>query len=545
METALSIQQQTKDLIDRLKSTTSVNGLGNSGNEYVVIVQIFLYKFLNDKFVYSAKKAQPELVEGGKDIYDSLKDLSDDDYEFLCSLLEDTVILKKEQLIPFVSARRNDDNFAKILDSTMEGIANENSKVFYIVNEDESRVPIIKPISDLVSGGAPKKNAFCKSLIDDISSFSFDSIFDAGYDFFSTIFEYLLKDYNSNGGGTYAEYYTPHSVANIMARLLVDEDKDYRSMKIYDPAAGTGTLLIALAHAIGENKCAVFTQDISEKSSTMMMLNLILNGMSDSLSHVIKGNTMTHPYHKDENGNLKKFDFVVSNPPFKLDFSDYQNQLKTADPYKRFFAGVPNIPNKKKDSMEIYLCFFQHVIASIKDGGRGAIVVPTGFLTAQSGIPLKIRKYLVDNKFLKGVISMPSNIFANTGTNVSVVLMDKAGVNNPVFIDARKLGDETKEGKNKKTVLKTADVDKIVSTFHDAKAVDEFSVLPSIDDIKSKNYSFSAGQYFEVKIEHVDITEDEFYQKIKEYTETLDSLFAESKELEVNIKSVLENLKYE
>lgn len=545
MENALSIQQQTKDLIDRLKSTTSVNGLGNSGNEYVVIVQIFLYKFLNDKFVYSAKKAQPELVEGGKDIYDSLKELSDDDYDFLCSLMEDTVILKKEQLIPFVSARRNDDNFAKILDSTMEGIANENSDVFYIVNEDESRVPIIKPISDLVSGGAPKKNAFCKSLIDDISAFSFESIFDAGYDFFSTIFEYLLKDYNSNGGGTYAEYYTPHSVANIMARLLVDEDKDYRSMKIYDPAAGTGTLLIALAHAIGENKCAVFTQDISEKSSTMMMLNLILNGMSDSLSHVIKGNTMTHPFHKDENGNLRKFDFVVSNPPFKLDFSDYQNQLKTADPYKRFFAGVPNIPNKKKESMEIYLCFFQHVIASIKDGGRGAIVVPTGFLTAQAGIPLKIRKYLVDNKYLKGVISMPSNIFANTGTNVSVVLMDKAGVNNPVFIDASKLGDETKEGKNKKTVLKTADVDKIVSTFHDAKAVDEFSVLPSIDDIKSKNYSFSAGQYFEVKIEHVDITEDEFYQKIKEYTETLDSLFAESKELEVNIKSVLENLKYE
>lgn len=545
METALSIQQQTKDLIDRLKSTTSVNGLGNSGNEYVVIVQIFLYKFLNDKFVYSAKKVQPELVEGGKDIYDSLKELSDDDYEFLCSLLEDTVILKKEQLIPFVSARRNDDNFAKILDSTMEGIANENSDVFFIVNEDESRVPIIKPISDLVSGGAPKKNAFCKSLIDGISAFSFESIFDAGYDFFSTIFEYLLKDYNSNGGGTYAEYYTPHSVANIMARLLVDEDKDYRSMKIYDPAAGTGTLLIALAHAIGENKCAVFTQDISEKSSTMMMLNLILNGMSDSLSHVIKGNTMTHPFHKDENGNLRKFDFVVSNPPFKLDFSDYQNQLKTADPYKRFFAGVPNIPNKKKESMEIYLCFFQHVIASIKDGGRGAIVVPTGFLKAKAGIPLKIRKFLVDNKYLKGVISMPSNIFANTSTNVSVVLMDKAGVNNPVFIDASRLGDETKEGKNKKIVLKTEDVDKIVSTFHEAKAVDEFSVLPSIDDIKSKNYSFLAGQYFEVKIKHVDITEEEFNQKIKEFTETLDSLFTAGKDLESNIKSVLENLKYE
>lgn len=545
MEETLSIQQQTKDLIDRLKSTTSVNGLGNSGNEYVVIVQIFLYKFLNDKFIYSAKKEMPELVEDGKDIYDSLSAMSDDEYEELCDLMEDTVILNREHLIPFVSQRRNDDNFAKILDSTMEGIASLNQEVFYIVNEDDSRVPIIHPISDLISGGATKKNAFCKSLIDDISSFSFETIFDAGYDFFSTIFEYLLKDYNANGGGTYAEYYTPHSVANIMARLLVDDGKDYRSMKIYDPAAGTGTLLIALAHAIGERKCAVYTQDISEKSSTMLMLNLILNGMAESLTHVIKGNTMTHPFHKDENGKLKQFDFVVSNPPFKLDFSDYQNQLKTNDPFKRFFAGVPNIPDKKKESMEIYLCFFQHVIASIRDAGRGAIVVPTGFLTDKTGIPLKIRQFLVDNKFLKGVISMPSNIFANTGTNVSVVFMDKAGVNNPIFIDASKLGDEIKNGKNKKTVLKNADIEKIVSTFHDTKAVDEFSVLPSMDDIKSKNYSFSAGQYFEVKIEHIDITEEEFNQKIKQYTETLDTLFAEEKELEINIKTALRSLKYE
>ena len=545
MEETLSIQQQTKDLIDRLKSTTSVNGLGNSGNEYVVIVQIFLYKFLNDKFIYSAKKEMPELVENGKDIYESLKAMSDDEFEELCDLLEDTVILKREHLIPFVSQRRNDENFAKIMDSTMEGIAAENDDVFFIVNEDNSRVPIIKPISDLISGGPTKKNDFCKSLIDDISTFSFETVFDAGYDFFSTIFEYLLKDYNSNGGGTYAEYYTPHSVANIMARLLVDEGKDYRSMKIYDPAAGTGTLLIALAHAIGEKKCSVYTQDISEKSSTMMMLNLILNGMAESLTHVIKGNTMTHPFHKDDNGKLKQFDFVVSNPPFKLDFSDYQNTLKTADPFKRFFAGVPNIPNKKKESMEIYLCFFQHVIASIKDAGRGAIVVPTGFLTAQSGIPLKIRQYLVDNKFLKGVVSMPSNIFANTGTNVSVVFMDKAGVDKPVFIDASKLGEENKDGKNKKTVLKDDDVEKIVSTFHDSTLVDEFSVTPSIDDIKAKNYSFSAGQYFEVKIEHIDITEEEFNQKIKEYTQTLDSLFAEGKDLENSIKASLGSLHYE
>lgn len=545
MVETLSIQQQTKELIDRLKSTTTQYGLGNSGNEYVVVVQIFLYKFLNDKFVYSAKQEMPELIENGKDFYESIQALTADEFEELSDLLGDTVLLAKEHLLPFVSQKRNDDNFAKILDSTFEGIANLNQDVFFIVNEDNSRVPIIKPISDLVSGGVSKKNAFCRSLIDDISAFSFESVFDAGYDFFSTIFEYLLKDYNSNGGGTYAEYYTPHSVANIMARLLVDDNKDYRSMKIYDPAAGTGTLLIALAHAIGEKKCAVFTQDISEKSSTMLMLNLILNGMVESLTHVIKGDTMQHPFHKDENGNLRQFDFVVSNPPFKLDFSDYQNTLKTADPFKRFFAGVPNIPKKDKKKMEIYLCFFQHVLASIKDAGRGAIVVPTGFLTAQSGIPLKIRQYLVDNKFLKGVVSMPSNIFANTGTNVSVVFIDKASVNNPIFIDASKLGTEVKDGKNKRTNLSSEDVEKIISSFHSAQEIDDFSVTPSFEDIKTKNYSFSAGQYFEVKVEYIDITEEEFKQKIKEYTETLNSLFEENKKLENSIKNALGALKYE
>lgn len=544
MEKTLEIQQQTKDLIDRLKTTTSVNGLGNSGSEYIVIVQMFLYKFLNDKFIYAAKNERPDLVADGKDIYDSLAEMSEDEYDELCDLMSDSVILKKEHLLKKMVERQNDANFAKILDSTMEGIADCNRDVFYIVNEDDTRVPIIKPISDFISGGATKKNAFCKALIGNISSFSFESVFDAGYDFFSTIFEHLLKDYNSNGGGTYAEYYTPHSVANIMAHLLVDKNADLKSVTCYDPAAGTGTLIIALAHAIGENKCSVFTQDISEKSSTMLMLNLILNNMMHSLTHVIKGNTMTHPFHKDENEKLKKFDFVVSNPPFKLDFSDYQNQLKTADPYKRFFAGVPNIKDKKKDAMEIYLCFFQHVLASIKDAGKGAIVVPTGFLTAGS-IALKIRKYLVDNKFLKGVVSMPSNIFANTGTNVSVVFIDKAGIETPVFIDASKLGVESKEGKNKKTVLESKDIEQIVSTFHEAKLVDDFSVTPSFEEIKEKNYSFSAGQYFNVKIEYVDITQEEFDKKMQDYQETLRKYFEEGTQLQEEIMSQLKKVKYE
>lgn len=541
MKNIEEIKNQTYALIDDLKKTTTENGLAGSGNEYVVIVEIFLYKFLNDKFIYEAKKENPGLANA-EDFFAAIDAMSEDDYEEMCDSMLDTITLKKEHLIPFLAKRQNEDKFAELFDSTLESIASENSDIFYILNEDETRVSIMKPISDVVSGGTNKKNAFCRSLIGDVASFSFENAFEAGYDFFSTIFEYLIKDYNANGGGNYAEYYTPHAIAAIMAQLLVDPSEDVRSVTCYDPSAGTGTLVIALAHAIGEQNCTVYTQDISDKSSTMMMLNLILNSMSHSLTHVIQGNTLKHPFHKNEDGSLRKFDYIVSNPPFKLDFSDYHSDLKT-DSYKgRFFAGIPNIPSKNKKGMEIYLCFFQHLLYSLKEDGKAAIVVPTGFITAKSGIAFKIRKHLVDGEksILRGVVSMPSNIFANTGTNVSVVFIDKSGVDKPVLIDASKLGETIKENGNQKTKLRTEEIQQIVNTFRNKEVVEDFSVTPTFDEIKEKGYSFSAGQYFDIKIDYVDITEDEFNRRMDNFKTTLRQQFNESHRLEEEILKQLD-----
>lgn len=541
MKNIEEIKNQTYALIDDLKKTTTENGLAGSGNEYVVIVEIFLYKFLNDKFIYEAKKENPGLANA-EDFFAAIDAMSEDDYEEMCDSMLDTIILKKEHLIPFLAKRQNEDKFAELFDSTLESIASENSDIFYILNEDETRVSIMKPISDVVSGGTNKKNSFCRSLIGDVASFSFENAFEAGYDFFSTIFEYLIKDYNANGGGNYAEYYTPHAIAAIMAQLLVDPSEDVRSVTCYDPSAGTGTLVIALAHAIGEQNCTVYTQDISDKSSTMMMLNLILNSMSHSLTHVIQGNTLKHPFHKNEDGSLRKFNYIVSNPPFKLDFSDYHNDLKT-DSYKgRFFAGIPNIPSKNKKGMEIYLCFFQHLLYSLKEDGKAAIVVPTGFITAKSGIAFKIRKHLVDGEksILRGVVSMPSNIFANTGTNVSVVFIDKSGVDKPVLIDASKLGETIKENGNQKTKLRTEEIQQIVNTFRNKEVVEDFSVTPTFDEIKEKGYSFSAGQYFDIKIDYVDITEDEFNRRMDNFKTTLRQQFSESHRLEEEILKQLD-----
>ncbi|VEU66824.1 Probable type I restriction enzyme BthVORF4518P M protein (plasmid) [Mesomycoplasma conjunctivae] len=160
--------------------------------------------------------------------------------------------------------------------------------------------------------------------------------------------------------------------------------------------------------------------------------------------------------------------------------------------------------------MAIYLLFIQHILYSLKEGGKAAIVVPTGFITAQSGIEKTIRQYIIDRKWLKGVISMPSNIFANTGTNVSVLFIDKTNTNGEVLLmDASKMGHKEKVKDLQKTVLTHDELNKIVNDFVNHKVEDDFTISVTYDQIKERNYSLSAGQYFEVKIEYVDITQEE------------------------------------
>ena len=383
-----------------------------------------------------------------------------------------------------------------------------------------------------------KRDNFSKALINQLTEFSFEGIFNQKYDFYATIFEYLIKDYNKDGGGKYAEYYTPHAVAKIMAAILVTED--VQDVTCYDPSAGSGTLLMNIAHSIGEDKCTIYSQDISQKSSSLLRLNLILNYLVHSISNIIQGNTIMHPFHRDT-----KFDYIVSNPPFKLDFSEYRDDLDSKENHERFFAGIPNIPKKALDKMAIYSLFLQHIIYSLADGGKAAIVVPTGFITAQTGIDKKIRQYLVENKMLAGVVSMPSNIFANTGTNVSILFLDKANKGDVILMDASNLGTKVKEDKNQRTVLSVEEEDKIITTFNTKKVIDDLSVVVSYNDIVKKNYSLSAGQYFEVKIEYVDISANEFNVKIDNYKSSLESMFDDSKILEEEIIKQFESLNFE
>lgn len=547
----MSVKEQTYRLIDALKLTCNAYGLGNDGNEYKIITQVFLYKFLNDKFGYEIKKISPELSQADPEVkrWETIYGEMDENerLDLWDNLSADVPRLKPEHLIANLWNQSSKGDFDVIFDSTMRDIADLNIDIFNTHTTEETRIPIFENLTIFVTDTAQRSD-FARALVDKLVNFSFEDVFEEKYDFFSDIFEYLIKDYNNAGGGKYAEYYTPKSIANIMARLLVGDNTGLHSVQCYDPSAGTGTLLMALAHQIGETKCTIFSQDISQRSNKMLKLNLILNNLVASLDNAIQGDTLVSPYHKSDDGKkLKQFDFIVSNPPFKLDFPD--THAKVAAQPARFWAGVPNVPreiNPQKPKMAIYTCFLQHVINSLKDGtGKGAIVIPTGFITSKSGIEKKILIRIVDEHIVYGCISMPSNVFATTGTNVSVLFFDKSKSSDKVIlIDASKLGEDYKEGTNQKCRLRDFEIDQIVDAFQNKKNIEDFSVAVSYDDIKEKGYSLSAGQYFDIKIDYVDITEEEFDRRMANYKSKLTEMFAESHRLEDEIMNQLNRLKF-
>ncbi len=543
------MESHIKEIIDSLKGLCSQNGLSNSANEEVVVTSVFLYKFLNDKFMFNLHKFSEEIgipVEeillNENDELDAFYDANSTDVSFG---YEDTI----QYLINHVEqpdfGRQFDDALVRISKSV-------RNEAFSVETADGERTQLFEPITTLVEPS--KRNNFAKAIFGIISKekFDFSAAFDGSFDFYAAIFEYLIKDYNV-ASGTYAEYFTPQAVSSIIAKCLVGMSDKIEAAEISDWAAGSGSLILHLAHELGQesglNRAIVYTQDISAKSTRFLRLNMMLNGLSESLGNIIQGDSMLSPAHynveHEPDSGIKKFDYQTINPPFKLDFSSTRDEIEQRwQDTGRFFAGVPKIPNAKKGSMAIYLLFIQHVMYSMKPQGKAAIVVPTGFLTAKSGIEMAIRTKMVEEHMIKGVISMPSNIFANTGTNVSVLFLDRANDEDSVIlIDASKLGEKIKEGKNQKTVLRDWEIKKIIDTFTGRIVEDDFSVVAPFEDLKEKNCSFSAGQYFEVKIEYVDITAEEFQKRMDTYMTLLSQQFRRGKELEDSIMKQMGGLK--
>lgn len=552
MTNIFELENKIKLIIDDLKGLCQTNGLSNQASEEVVITSVFLYKFLNDKFMANLKKFSKEL---GMDYKDVLKNENDEMDAFYDTYSQDVSFTYDETIEGLINKVSRDD-FYKLFDDALEKISNDSKNdIFSIDTADGGRKPLFTRITENVESS--KRNNFAKNVFGIISQerFNFGEAFNNNFDFYSTIFEYLIKDYNV-ASGVYAEYFTPQAISSIIAKILVNmspvEDKLY---EIYDPSAGSGSLVLHLANELGKgsfgDKAQVYTQDISGKSSRFLRINMLLNGLTNSLDNIIEGDTLETPAHynipHEPSSGIKHFDYITSNPPFKMDFSSTRNSIEQKwSETDRFFAGIPGIPNKKKDSMGIYLCFIQHILWSLKDDGKAAIVVPTGFLSAKTTIEKSIREKIIDNNWLKGVISMPSNIFANTGTNVSVIFIDKSNTDDKVIlIDASNLGVKIKDGKNQKTLLKEDEVELIIDSFINRKEKNDFSILVSSNKIKEKSYSFSAGQFFEVSLDYIELSEEEFMKEMSDFSTTLNQLFSDSFEIQKTIMQKLEDVHYD
>ncbi len=551
-----ALEAKINRMIDELQGLCSQNGLSNTAAEEAVVTSVFLYKFLSDKYTYNLNKFAEKIGESVEEVVLNKKSELDAFYHFHPT----DVVFHNIDTIQSLVNKTAQPGFAATFDDTLERISNypENDK-FKVSTASGEKEPLFSRITENIID-KNKRDAFAVAIFGIISEsrFDFGEAFDGHFDFYSTIFEYLIKNYNV-ASGTYAEYFTPQSVSSIIAKILVgmSEVEDNKLYDVLDCAAGSGSLVLHLANELGHgklgNRARVYAQDVSTKSTRFLRLNMMLNGLTESLDNIVQGNSLTSPsqynINHDPSSGYKKFDYVTINPPFKMDFSTSRDEIESNwQDTDRFFAGVPKIPNKKKESMAIYLLFIQNVLWCLKGAGKAAIVCPTGFLTAQSGIEKKIRERLISQNWLKGVVSMPSNIFANTGTSVSVLFIDKsksADNDKVILIDASKMGEKRKEGKNQRTVLHGEEIQKIIDMFITQEEEDDFSVLVTNSKIKEKNYSFSAGQYFKVKIEHVEITNEEFKTKIGIYKNEIEQLWRKAHQLEVVINESLEELRYE
>lgn len=537
----ISLQNRTKDIsmgyeeylsnikkmIDDLKAMTADLGLANTGDEYKIISELFTYKFLNDKLLYT---------------YENRADKSESFDEFIDFADSQIASIEEQYLLNNLFQQSNEDDFHKTFDKAMVAISERNKDVYSIETSTGSKKPLFEPLSAYLRD-PDKENELAKRAINILCKYKFGDIYNKGWDYFSSVFEYLIKDFNKDSG-KYAEYYTPVSAGAIMADILYN-DTPVENVTLYDPAAGSGTLLLSMADKIGTRNCTLYSQDRAQKSTQFLRVNLILNNLAHSLENVVEGNTMTAPTHL-KGDKIEQFDFIVSNPPFNVDFSADVETMK-ADRYGRFFAGVPNIPKKDKKKMDIYLCFLQHILASLSLKGKAAVVVPTGFLTAANGIPKKIRKKIIDNNWLEGVISMPSNIFATTGTNVSILFINKTRAQDNediILIDASKLGKKVTLEEGQRTLLSNADEKLIIDTFKKRKGVEKFSVLVKRKDVVKKQYFYNAGQYFPAKIEFIHITENELNEKINMFSNELDEIFTKDKKLTEEIKAALGEIGY-
>lgn len=315
-----------------------------------------------------------------------------------------------------------------------------------------------------------------------------------GDDLLGDAYEYLMRHFATESGKSKGQFYTPAEVSQVMAKVIGINKTKSQTQTIYDPTCGSGSLLLKAA-AEAPKGVTIYGQEMDNATRALAKMNMILHDHPSA--DIQQGNTIAHPKFKDQKGQLKAFDFVVSNPPFSS--KSWSNGLDPLhDEFERFSYGIP--PTKNGD-----YAFLLHLIRSLKSTGTGAIVLPHGVLF-RGNAEADIRKNIIKNGYIKGIISLPANLFYGTGIPACIIVIDKENAKNrkSIFmIDASK--GFIKDGN--KNRLRHQDIHKIVDYFNKQIEEPKYSRLVALEDIEKNDFNLNIPRY-------IDSSEEEDIQDI-------------------------------
>ena len=326
-----------------------------------------------------------------------------------------------------------------------------------------------------------KRNEKLVKLLDAIGDLPLGSFEDNSIDLFGDAYEYLMQMYASQAGKSGGEYYTPQEVSEILAKITVVGKT--RVSKVYDPAAGSGSLLLKFAKVLGQDKVGgFFGQEINLTTYNLARINMFLHDVNYERFHIAHGDTLTDPQHWDD----EPFEAIVSNPPYSIKWEGDANPLLIND--ERFAPAGVLAPKSKAD-----LAFTMHILSWLAVNGTAAIVEFPGVLY-RGGAERKIRKYLIDNNYVHTVIQLPPDLFFGTTIATCIIVLKKSKSDNAVlFIDAS--AEFTRVGNKNK--LLPANQEHILERFTAREDVDHVAKLVPNEDIAANGYNIAVSSYVE------------------------------------------------
>jgi len=336
--------------------------------------------------------------------------------------------------------------------------------------------------SNKLGATVAKRNEKLIKLLDGIGDMKLGNYKENTIDAFGDAYEYLMTMYASNAGKSGGEFYTPQEVSELLTRLAIVGKTEIN--KVYDPACGSGSLLLKAAKILGKDhvRQGFFGQEINITTYNLCRINMFLHDIDYDKFDIACEDTLISPQHWDD----EPFEVIVSNPPYSIKWAGDDNPLLINDP--RFSPAGVLAPKSKAD-----LAFIMHSLSWLATNGTAAIVCFPGIMY-RGGAEQKIRKYLVDNNYIDCIIQLPSNLFFGTSIATCIMVLKKnKSDSNVLFIDAS--NEFVKVTNNNK--LTEDNISKIVNAFADKAEIEHFAYRASYDEVKEQNYNLSVSTYVE------------------------------------------------